>query len=131
VELKDRIALALSGEGVSVADFGAKRVDPSDDYPDFVLPLACAVALGEVAAGIAVCGSGIGAAIAANKVDGVRAACLHHAGSIREGVQRCGLNVLCLGARSLSDDRAMQLVAAFRESLAAGPSPATRAAQGD
>ena len=72
--LKNRVSKVLQDQQVEVIDFGAEMFDPNDDYPDFVTPLARAVARQEVARGVAICGSGVGACVTANKVRGVRAA---------------------------------------------------------
>ena len=75
--LKGEIAESLRGSGYEVVDFGAHQLNPGDDYPDFIIPLARAVAAGQVTRGVAVCGSGVGASIAANKVPGARAGLIH------------------------------------------------------
>jgi ribose 5-phosphate isomerase B len=103
----------LGAEGYQVRDFGPEELDPADDYPDFVIPLARAVAAGELDRGIAVCTSGVGASIAANKVAGVRAALIHEEFSARQGVEDDDLNVICLGSRVVDLDRASQLVGLF------------------
>ena len=97
-ELKERLAALLREAGHEVVDFGP-CLDPADDYPDFVVPLAKAVAGSQVERGIAVCGSGVGASIAANKVAGVRAALVHEVFSAHQGVEDDDMNVLCLGGR--------------------------------
>ena len=76
-ELKVDLLSRLRAAGHQVVDFGADRLSPDDDYPDFVIPLAYAVAAGSVERGVAVCGSGVGASICANKVPGIRAALIH------------------------------------------------------
>ncbi|HMQ15689.1 MAG TPA: RpiB/LacA/LacB family sugar-phosphate isomerase [Phycisphaerae bacterium] len=98
-ELKQALAAALKTAGYDVRDFGAAAVDPADDYPDFVIPLARAVADGAIQRGIAVCGSGVGAAVAANKVRGVRAGLCHDHYSAGQGVEHDDMNVLVLGGR--------------------------------
>jgi ribose 5-phosphate isomerase B len=85
--LKEQLANALRGSGHEVVDFGASSLDVGDDYPDFVIPLARSVAGGEVERGMAVCGSGVGASVAANKVPGVRAGLIHDVFSARQGVE--------------------------------------------
>jgi ribose 5-phosphate isomerase B len=97
--LKEPILKALRDAGHGVRDFGAYQLNPEDDYPDFVIPLARAVAHGEVERGIAVCGSGVGASFAANKVAGVRAALIHESFSAHQGVEDDDMNLLCLGGR--------------------------------
>ncbi len=82
-----------------MTDFGAATPDPDDDYPDYIIPLARAVAAGEVDRGIVICGSGVGASVAANKVKGIRAGLCHDHYSVRQGVEDDDMNVLCLGGR--------------------------------
>jgi len=72
--LKEQLMTALRNEGYELVDFGASHLDPSDDYPDFVIPLGKAVTRGDIERGVTLCGSGVGACFAANKVPGVRAA---------------------------------------------------------
>jgi len=99
-EMKQQLAKLLTEAGHEVADFGNEVCDASDDYPDFAIPLAHAVADGRVDRGILVCGSGVGASVAANKVVGVRAALCHDHFSARQGVEDDNLNVLCFGGRT-------------------------------
>ena len=103
----------LGREGHQVADFGAATLDRDDDYPAFVVPLARAVAAGELERGIAICSSGVGASIAANKVPRVRAALIHDDFSARQGVEDDDLNVICLGSRVVDYQRAHELVTLF------------------
>src|ERR1043165_2351733 len=86
-ELKEDLAARLRTAGHDVVDFGADELRPDDDYPDVVIPLAQAVAAGTVDRGVAVCGSGVGAAICANKLPGARAALIHDHSSARQGVE--------------------------------------------
>ena len=81
-------------------DFGNHVYDAADDYPDFAIPLARAVAHGDIERGILVCGSGVGASVAANKVIGARAALCHDDYSARQGVEDDNVNILCLGGRT-------------------------------
>lgn len=111
--LKRRLSAALSATGFGVRDFGANGFSTDDDYPDYVVPLARAVARGEVERGIAVCGSGVGACIAANKIRGVRAALIHDAFSARQGVEDDDMNLICLGGRVLAEGAASELVRMF------------------
>ncbi|BCS55046.1 transaldolase [Geobacter sp. SVR] len=111
--MKERMAAALRSEGHEVRDFGAFVPDPADDFPDFVIPLARVVAGGEVERGIALCGSGVGAAIAANKVPGVRAALIHDDYSAHQGVEHDDMNVICLGSLVVGYAQAWELVQAF------------------
>jgi ribose 5-phosphate isomerase B len=100
-EMKQQLAKLLQDEGHEVIDFGNKVYDTNDDYPDFAIPPARSVASGDVERGVLVCGSGVGASVAANKVVGVRAArCSDHF-SARQGVEDDDLNVLCFGGRTM------------------------------
>lgn len=113
LSLKEALAQLMSDAPYHVVDFGPTAYDPRDDYPRFVIPLAQAVARGELVRGIAVCGSGVGAYVAANKVRGVRAATIGDTSSARQGVEDDDLNVLCLGARVVGDALAWEIVRAF------------------
>lgn len=112
-ELKERLSSLLSEAGHDLVDFGAHGMDAEDDYPDFVIPLARAVASGEVERGIAVCGSGVGACVAANKVKGVRAAMVSDIFSAHQGVEDDDMNLACLGGRVVGASLAWDLVQAF------------------
>jgi ribose 5-phosphate isomerase B len=94
-------------------DFGAHCLDPGDDYPDFVIPLARAVAAGEIERGVAICGSGVGASIAANKVPGVRAGLIHDVFSAHQGVEDDDMNVFCLGGKVIGSALAWELLQKF------------------
>ena len=113
VQLKTELASRLSEKGHEVVDLGATTVVADDDFPDYVVPLARAVAAGELDRGIAVCGSGVGACVAANKVRGVRAALVTDAFSARQGVEDDDMNVLCLGSRVVGEALAWELVRTF------------------
>jgi ribose 5-phosphate isomerase B len=95
--LKAQLIDGLKTAGYEVVDFGAHKLETGDDYPDFVLPLARAVAKGEITRGLAICGSGVGACVAANKVPGVRAALITDSFSAHQGVEDDDMNVMCLG----------------------------------
>lgn len=112
-DLKASIKNSLTALGYDLIDFGASVFDSQDDYPDFVIPLARAVASKEVERGIAVCGSGVGACIAANKVRGVRAALIHENFSAHQGVEDDDMNMICLGGRVSGPLAAEELVMAF------------------
>lgn len=114
-ELKEQLKEEIQGLGHEVVDFGALEYNPTDDFPDFVIPLARAVAQGQVDRGIAICGSGVGASIAANKVPGVRAALITEIYSARQGVEHDDMNVLCLGGRVTCFALAWELVKTFLE----------------
>ncbi len=112
-ELKQRLAARLRDARQELTDFGSSHHDPQDDYPDFVLPLARAVAAGQVLRGVAVCGSGVGACVAANKIGGVRACLIQDSFSARQGVEDDDLNVICLGARVTGESLAWELLSIF------------------
>lgn len=112
-ELKQHIAARLSASKHEVCDFGAYEFRPDDDYPDFVVPLARAVVAGEVQRGIAVCGSGVGAAVCVNKIPGVRASLVSDHFSARQGVEDDDINILCLGGRAIGPSVAWDLIETF------------------
>lgn len=112
-EVKNQLAQKLRAAGHEVTDFGAFTLNPQDDYPDFVIPLARAVAGGKVVRGVAVCGSGVGAAVCANKIAGVRAALIEDHFSARQGVEDDHMNIICLGGRIVGPELAWDLVEAF------------------
>ncbi len=111
--LKNALAEVLRRDGHTVQDLGAVRLDPDDDYPDYAAAVGRAVAAGTVERGIIVCGSGVGACVAANKIRGVRAGLCHDLYSARQGVEHDDINVLCLGARVVSEALARDLVRDF------------------
>jgi ribose 5-phosphate isomerase B len=112
-EMKQQILKLLGAEGHDVVDFGNKQYDTNDDYPDFAIPLARAVAEGVVERGVLLCGSGVGASVAANKIDGVRAAVCHDDFSARQGVEDDAMNILCLGGRTTGIAVAWDCVESF------------------
>ena len=112
-ELKNLLSLFLKEKGHEVKDFGALVLDNSDDYPDFVIPLARAVSAKELERGIAVCGSGVGAAVAVNKIEGIRAALINDHFSAHQGVEDDNMNIICLGGRVTAYAAAEELVSAF------------------
>src|SRR5262245_35219279 len=111
--LKENLLEQLNAAGHEVVDFGADKLRPDDDYPDFVVPLAQAVAAGTVERGVAVCGSGVGASICANKIPGIRAALIHDHFSAEQGVEDDHMNIICLGGRTVGPSVAWELVQAF------------------
>jgi ribose 5-phosphate isomerase B len=111
--LKQKLTSALCKSGHEVVDFGPSSLNPEDDYPDYVVPLARSVASGEVERGMAICGSGVGACVTANKVKGVRAALVHDIFSAHQGVEDDDMNVICFGARVLGEALAWDLTEAF------------------
>ena len=112
-ELKNIVKSFLENKGFELKDFGAFELDLADDYPDFVIPLAKAVATKEVIRGIAICGSGVGAAVAANKIAGVRAALINDHFSAHQGVEDDDMNIICLGGRVTAFAAAEELITAF------------------
>lgn len=121
--LKEDLAARLRAAGHEVTDFGAHKMNAGDDYPDFITPLAQAVATGTVERGVAVCGSGVGASICANKTRGIRAAVVEDHFSARQGVEDDHMNIICMGARTMGPLLAWDLVQTF---LAAEYSQAER-----
>lgn len=111
--LKEIIHIFLKNQGYEVIDFGATILDDTDDYPDFVIPLAKAVASKEVERGVAICGSGVGASIAANKIAGVRAALINDHFSAHQGVEDDDMNLISLGGRVTAFAAAQEFVSAF------------------
>ena len=111
--LKEELAESLRGAGYEVLDLGAHQLDPGDDYPDLIVPLAKAVAARQVERGVALCGSGVGAAIAANKVRGVRAGLIHDVFSAHQGVEDDDMNVFCLGGKVIGSALALELIETF------------------
>lgn len=112
-ELKEKLAARLQAAGHEVVDFGAHQLTPDDDYPDYVIPLSQAVASGKVERGVAVCGSGVGAAVCANKINGVRACLIEDHFSARQGVEDDNLNLICLGGRIEGPELAWDLILTF------------------
>jgi ribose 5-phosphate isomerase B len=111
--LKEGLVARLRGAGHEIIDFGAYKLSSDDDYPDFVIPLAKAVVAGEVERGVAVCGSGVGAAICANKIPGARASLIHDHFSARQGVEDDHMNILCMGGRTVGPAVAWDLVQTY------------------
>ena len=111
--LKEDLLARLRAVGHEVVDFGAHSLEPGDDFPDFVTPLARAVAEGSVERGVAVCGSGVGASVCANKVPGVRAGLVADHYSARQGVEDDHMNVICLGGRTTGAYTAWDILEAF------------------
>lgn len=114
-EIKQILKDHLEKNNYTIIDFGNFEINPEDDYPDFVIPLAKAIAKNEVDRGIAVCGSGVGASIAANKIKGVRAGLVHDNYSAHQGVEDDNMNVLCMGGRIVGSDKAIELALTFIE----------------
>jgi ribose 5-phosphate isomerase B len=108
--LKELILKALRDARHQVKDFGGYSLNPGDDYPDFVIPLARAVTQGKVERGIAICGSGVGASFTANKIPGVRSALIHESFSAHQGVEDDDMNLLCLGGRVVGFALAWEII---------------------
>ena len=111
--LKEELVAKIRAAGHEVIDFGAHSLNSSDDYPDYVVPLGEAVVAGQVDRGVAICGSGVGATVCANKVKGVRACLIHDHFSARQGVEDDHMNILCMGGRTVGPEVAWDLVQAF------------------
>jgi ribose 5-phosphate isomerase B len=119
-ELKEQMKEDIKTLGIEVVDFGAHEYTPGDDFPDFIVPLAQAVAAGEVDRGVAFCGSGVGACVAANKVRGARGSLITDPYSARQGVEDDNMNIMCLGGRVTCYALAWELIqiylkASFKE----------------
>jgi len=112
-EHKAQLKTMLANAGYEVLDYGAEVFNPTDDYPDIVVPLANAIAHKKVERGIAVCGSGVGVSIAANKIPGVRAALITDTYSAHQGVEHDDMNLICLGGRVIGPMLIWELVIAF------------------
>src|ERR1035441_7064203 len=112
-ELKEILAARLREAGYDLIDFGAHQLTPDDDYPDFVIPLAQAVVAGKADRGVAICGSGVGASVCANKINGVRACLIEDHFSAKQGVEDDNLNIICLGGRIEGPELAWDLVRTF------------------
>jgi len=112
-ELKELLVPWLRSAGHQVEDLGAHSFDAEDDYPDFAFLVADSVRSGQAERGVVVCGSGVGASIAANKVPGIRACLCHDTYTGRQGVEHDDMNVLCLGGRVIGFELAKEIVTAF------------------
>lgn len=119
-ELKKELLAYLAESHNSVVDFGAPLFDAGDDFPDYVVPLAKAVSKGQVSRGIAICGSGVGACVAANKVRHIRAAIVHDLFSAGQGVEDDDMNVICIAANLTEAILAKELVGRFLKSQFSG-----------
>ncbi len=120
---KARVLEIVEEMGYEGLDLGAHSLDPADDYPDFARYIGDAIQHGQADRGILLCGSGVGACIAANKMKGVRASVCHDVYSAHQGVEHDDMNVLCLGSRIIGPQLLEDLVRAF---LSAEFSPAER-----
>ncbi len=111
--LKEELLPWLREQGFEALDLGAHSSDPGDDYPDFAKAVGQAVVSGAARRGIIICGSGVGASVAANKIKGIRAAVCHDTYSARQGVEHDDMNVLCLGSGVIGIALAKELVSTF------------------
>lgn len=111
--MKQTLVAWLEEQGHKVENLGPPRPDPADDYPDVAVALCRELQTGRVQRGILICGSGIGASVAANKMKGIRAGVAHDVYSAHQGVEHDDVNVLCLGARIIGIEVAYELVRAF------------------
>lgn len=114
--LKEDLKKFLEEEGFEVVDFGTNDPSVRSDYPDIAAIVSKAVVKGEVYRGIIICGSGVGACIAANKIRGIRAGLCHDTYSAHQGVEHDDMNVLCLGARIIGVELAKEIVKTFLRS---------------
>jgi len=112
-ELKEFLAGKLRAAGYEVTDFGDRQLKSDDDYPDFIIPLARAIAAGTVDRGVGICGSGVGASIVANKVAGVRAGLIDENFSAHQGVEDDDLNMICFGGLLVGHVLAWELTQTF------------------
>jgi ribose 5-phosphate isomerase B len=112
-DLKEELVAQLRAARHEIFDFGANSLRSDDDYPDFIVPLAHAVASGQVERGVAICGSGVGASVCANKIAGVRAALIHDHFSAQQGVEDDHMNIICMGGKTVGSAVAWDLVKTF------------------
>lgn len=120
--LKNPLVQLMRGLGHEVLDLGAHELDAQDDYPDFARYVGQAIQHGQAERGVLLCGSGVGASVAANKQKGIRAAVCHDTYSASQGVEHDDMNVLCLGARIIGEALAIELVKAFVQTEFSGDS---------
>ena len=111
--LKVELTASLRVGGYEIEDYGAYELALDDDYPDFIIPLARAVAAGRIDRGVALCGSGVGASVAANKIPGVRAGLIHDVFSAHQGVEDDDMNMFCLGGKVIGSALAAELIETF------------------
>ena len=111
--LKVALTASLRVGGYEIEDYGAYELALDDDYPDFIIPLARAVAAGRIDRGVALCGSGVGASVAANKIPGVRAGLIHDVFSAHQGVEDDDMNMFCLGGKVIGSALAAELIETF------------------
>ncbi len=112
-ELKKYLIEMLYANAYEVIDYGNTELDFNDDYPDYVLPLGNSIRNKSVTYGIAICGSGVGACIIANKIAGIRACLIHERFSAKQGVEDDNMNMICLGGRVVDNSLAWELAEIF------------------
>jgi ribose 5-phosphate isomerase B len=113
VVLSELIIAELRRLGHDVVDFGGHDPNSADDYPDYAVAVGSVVAAGRCERGLLVCGSGVGVSVAANKIAGIRAGLCHDTYSAHQGVEHDDMNVICIGARVIGSELAMEIVHAF------------------
>jgi ribose 5-phosphate isomerase B len=118
--LRKKLVTLLHSQGYEVVDVGACEENPGDDYPDFARAVAGAIRGGEAERGIIVCGSGVGASVAASKFPGIRAAVCHDSYSAHQGVEHDDMNVLCLGEKVVGEELAKEIVGMFLRAVFSG-----------
>jgi ribose 5-phosphate isomerase B len=123
--LKETLKRFVVSEGYEVIDLGARDEKPSD-YPDFARAVAESIRQGRAERGIVICGSGVGASVAASKLPGIRAAVCHDSYSAHQGVEHDDMNVLCLGERVIGEELAKELVSIFLKAKFSGAERHTR-----
>jgi len=121
--LKEMVLETIRFAGHEPLDLGAKNLDPVDDYPDYAEKVGIAIQNGEAERGILLCGSGVGACIAANKLKGIYAGVCHDTYSGHQGVEHDKMNVLCLGPRVIGAGLAMEIITAFLSARFVGDDP--------
>ena len=119
-DLKEALMIYIKTLGHEVKDFGAYELNQADDYPDYIIPLSRAIANNEIDRGIAVCGSGVGATVVANKIAGVRACLINDHFSAHQGVEDDDLNMICLGGRVTGKMAAQEFISAFLQASFTG-----------
>ncbi len=112
-DMKQDLLSVLKGEGHEVVDLGAHERQPGDDYPDFAEAIARALLDGRAERGVLICGSGVGASVAANKFHGIRAGLCHDTYSAHQGVEHDDMNLIVFGGRVLGVELARELARAF------------------
>lgn len=112
-DLKAQIIPWLESTGHEVVDVGAHTLDPADDFPDVASAVGRSVTAGQTERGVMICGSGVGASIATNKVKGIRSCLCHDTYTARQGVEHNDMNVICLGGRVIGIETAKEVIAAF------------------